>query len=230
VNAKPSRIERLARRWQDRTPPVWFFRIVQLLLGWGVRLLFRTARVGMEKIPRTGPVIVASNHTSYLDPVLVAFTLPRAVFFLGKHTLFRSGLGGFVLGTLGGQIPVDRETGGNSDALRSATVVLERGFALGITPEGTRSPDGRLGRGRTGVAILGYRTGAPIYPVAVQGTYEMWPRSRTLPRLFRRTRLVVGDPIRVPRDPAAAGDPQRCREVTDTVMAALAALLGQATT
>jgi 1-acyl-sn-glycerol-3-phosphate acyltransferase len=215
------------RAWRVLDHPVWAYRLVQILFGWLVRLLFLTSRHGLEKLPKKGPVILASNHASNIDPVLVVASMPRPIFHLGKHTLFRHWLPGLFLQTLGGQIPVDRETGGNQSALDAGLIVLERGLALGIYPEGTRSSNGKLQPGRTGVALFAFLTGAPVYPVALQGTYEAWPRQKRFPRLFRRTRLLVGEPIQVPKDPRAADDPRRCRQLTDDIMTALGRLVGQ---
>jgi 1-acyl-sn-glycerol-3-phosphate acyltransferase len=218
--------EEAVRAWRQLEHPLWLYRLVQRIGAGPVRFAFRTAALGIEKIPRTGPVILASNHASNIDPVLVVACLPRPLFHLGKHTLFSSRIGSAFLETLGGQIPVDRDTGGNEDSLEAGLEVLGRGLALGIYPEGTRTPDGRLLPGRTGVALFAYLTGAPVFPVALKGTFEAWPRDRLFPRLRWPTSVIVGDPIRVPRDPAAAQDPRRCRQLTDDVMTALGGLLG----
>jgi 1-acyl-sn-glycerol-3-phosphate acyltransferase len=213
--------------WHTGEPLIKGYRAVQVLLGWAVRLAFMTKRQGVETIPKKGPVILASNHPSYLDAPLVVASVRRPVFYLGKHTIFTNPLGSFFLKKLGGQIPVDRETGGNEDALEAGLRVLARGFALGICPEGTRSPDGRLMRGRTGVAIFAFLTGAPVYPVAIEGTFRAWPVRRKFPRLFTPTGIIVGDPVTVTRDPLAADNPRFCRQLTDEIMTRLARLLGE---
>jgi len=212
--------------WHNGEPPVKLYRAVQLLLGWTLRFAFLTRRDGVEKIPSRGPVILASNHPSYLDAPLVVACVRRPVFYLGKHTILNSSFGSFFLKRLGGGIPVDAQTGGNLDALQAGLRVLSRGFALGICPEGTRSPDGRLMRGRTGVAMFAFRTGTPVYPVAIEGTFRAWPVRRKLPRLFTPTGIVVGDPVTVTRDARAADDPRLCRQLTDEIMARLGNLLG----
>jgi len=218
--------EEAVRAWRHIEHPLWLYRLVQRVGAAPVRLAFRTSAIGIEKIPRTGPVILASNHASNIDPILVVACLTRPLFHLGKHTLFSSRIGSAFLETLGGQIPVDRETGGNEDSLEAGLEVLGRGLALGIYPEGTRTPDGRLLPGRTGVALFAFLTGAPVFPVALKGTFDAWPRDRRFPRLRQPTAVIVGDPITVPRDPAAAQDPRRCRQLTDDVMTALGGLLG----
>jgi len=215
------------RAWRHLRHPIWIYRLVQLVGAWPVRLAFRTSARGIEKIPRTGPVILASNHASNIDPILVVACLHRPLFHLGKHTLFGSRFATWFLETLGGQIPVDRDTGGNEDSLEAGLEVLGRGLALGIYPEGTRTLDGRLLPGRTGVALFAFLTGAPIFPVALRGTFASWPRGQLFPTLLSPTAVIVGDPIRVARDPAAAQDSRRCRQLTDDVMTALGGLLGQ---
>ena len=217
--------DRAARAGRRRDPPLWPYRLVQRAGSVPVRFAFRVTPRGVEKIPATGPVILASNHASNIDPVLVLACLPRPVFNLSKHTLFSSRIASLVLETLGGQIAIDR--GGDNEASIAAGLhVLDRGLALGIYPEGTRSPDGRLQTGRTGVALFAYLTGVPVFPVAIQGTFAVWPRGRTWPRLRVSTAVIVGDPIQVARDAAAANDPRRCRQLTDDIMTALGALLG----
>jgi 1-acyl-sn-glycerol-3-phosphate acyltransferase len=191
------------------------------------RLLFATRRIGHKRLPKKGAVILASNHVSNIDPVLVVLSMRRPIFHLAKHTLFKNWFTRGFFEYLGGQISVDRDRGGNEAAFEAGKAVLARGLALGIYPEGVRSYDGLLTAGRTGVARLALLTGSPIYPVAIDGTFRVWPRGQRFPRLFRRTRVIVGDPIPVERDEQAAGDPRRLRELTDRVMYALAGLLGQ---
>jgi 1-acyl-sn-glycerol-3-phosphate acyltransferase len=203
------------------------YRLAQLTAGRILRLAFPVSCRGLNTIPRNGPVILASNHNSNLDPLLVFASMHRPVFHISKHTLFKNPLMGFVLGTLGGQIPVDLDAGGNQAGLEAAVGILEHGLALGIYPEGNRSPDGKLQRGRPGAAMCAYLTGAPIYPVAIHGTFEAWPRHRNLPHPFRKVRILVGNPIHVPKDLTAADQPKSCLQLTDDIMVALAQLLGQ---
>ncbi len=221
-DAGPSRV----RAWRQINHPLWLYRLVIRAGSLPVRLTFRTADQGFEKIPRSGPVILASNHASNLDPVLVVACLRRPLFHLGKRALFRNRFGSVFFETLGGQIPVDREQGGNEDSLSAGLEVLRRGQALGIYPEGTRTRDGKLQSARTGVALFAFLTGAPIFPVAIKGTFGILPRGRLLPRLFSPTAVIVGDPIRVAREPEAASNPRRCRQLADDVMVAIAGLLG----
>ncbi len=216
-----------ARAWKDRSHPVWLYRGVQVMVGWFVRLIFACRPRNVGRVPKTGPVILASNHVSNLDPLLVVVSMRRPVFHLAKAELFTNGFTRWFFETLGGQIAVDRKTGGNRAAVEAGVAALDEGLALGIYPEAARSRDGRLKRGRTGVARLAYATGAPVYPVAIRGAYEAWPKGKPWPELFRRTEVVVGEPIVVQRDEEAAEDGRRARELTDRIMRSLADLLDQ---
>ncbi|WP_432493195.1 lysophospholipid acyltransferase family protein [Kineococcus gypseus] len=186
---------------------------------------------GAEHVPASGPAVLASNHLSYADPVLLPTVLRRRVTFIAKAEMFTgSGVrgrlfGGFLRGI--GQLPVDRSGGrASSGAIDAALGVLARGELLGIYPEGTRSPDGRLYRGRTGVARIALRSGAPVLPVAVVGTGELMPRGRLLPRV-RRVGVVIGEPMDFSRYAGRADDQFVLRSVTDEVMAAVQRLSHQ---
>jgi 1-acyl-sn-glycerol-3-phosphate acyltransferase len=196
-------------------------------VGWITRLLFNVRREGFAKIPKRGPVILVSNHVSNLDPVLVVASAPRPVYHLAKHTLFKGWFRRTFFETLGGQVPVDRVAGGNEAAILAGVRILEQGLALGIYPEGARTRDGKLKKGRRGVARLALLSGAPVYPVAIVGAYEAWPPGQRLPRLFRRTRLIVGAPRQYAVDPKLASDEGFTRRVTDQIMADLALLTRQ---
>jgi 1-acyl-sn-glycerol-3-phosphate acyltransferase len=201
-------------------------RTLRLSLGWLIRLLWRASRHGQGSVPRRGGIIVAFNHGSFLDAPLVSASIPRPLHYLIKEVVFGRGVRAFLLRRVLGQIGL-RDPGSNTGALVDAIALLELGGAIAVAPEGARSADGEIKRGRTGVAILAYATGAPVYPVAIGGAYEAWPRSRLWPRLFASTTVIVGDPIVVERDPAASNDPRRCRLLTDEIMGAIAAQLGK---
>lgn len=203
------------------------YRTLQVALGPVARFLFRTKRVGLSKIPKKGAAILVTNHVSNLDPVLVVLSMRRPIFHLGKHTLFTKRFRSWFFQRLGGQIPVNRERGGNEAAIQAAVTVLRKGFALGIYPEAHRSPDGTLRRGKPGLGRIAYLSGAPCYPVAVDGTFKVWPKGQKMPNLFRRTRVIVGDPRVYPRDPSKAEDYEACQAVTDDLMSDIAKLLGQ---
>jgi 1-acyl-sn-glycerol-3-phosphate acyltransferase len=201
-------------------------RTARLSLGWLMRLLWRTSRHGQRSVPPRGAVIIAFNHGSFLDAPLVSASIPRPLHYLVKEVVFGGGVRAFLLRHVVGQIRL-RDAGSNAGALVDAVALLELGGAIALAPEGARSPDGEIKRGRTGVAMLAYATGAPVYPVAVGGAYEAWPRSRRWPSLFAPTTVTVGDPIVAERDPAASNDPRRCRLLTDEIMGAIAAQLGK---
>ncbi|NAZ88693.1 lysophospholipid acyltransferase family protein, partial [Kineococcus indalonis] len=186
---------------------------------------------GLENVPASGPAVLASNHLSVADPVLLSTLLPRRVTYIAKAEMFTgAGLGGRLFGGLLrgiGQVPVDRSGGrASTAAIDAALEVLGRGGLFGVYPEGTRSPDGRLYRGRTGVARIALRSGAPVVPVAVVGTGELMPRGRVLPRV-RRVGLVVGEPLDFSRYAGREDDQFVVRSVTDEVMAAIQALSRQ---
>jgi 1-acyl-sn-glycerol-3-phosphate acyltransferase len=206
---------------------LWFQRLVQIAGSPIVRASFLTRAQGVEKIPKQGPIIIAANHASNLDPLLIMACLPRMPYNLSKDTLFKPGPAGFLLRHIFCQIPVTFDGGSNELALREGMRVLDQGHALGVFPEGNRSPDGRLQKSSTGVALFAYLSGAPVYPVGISGTFEAWPRHRSVPSLLCRTRLTVGDPIAVTRDPGALDDVRRCRALTDDIMSAIGALIGE---
>jgi 1-acyl-sn-glycerol-3-phosphate acyltransferase len=153
----------------------------------------------IDEIPRTGPVIVAANHSSNLDvPVLGSSLMPRLgrrLQWLGKKELFDWPIVGWIARN-GGVHAIDRGAA-DVEAFRIARRILEEGHALFVFPEGTRSRDGTLGDGRDGVAVLALRTGAPIVPVGVSGSYERWPRGQRLPRPGGRVTVRIGSPFRL---------------------------------
>jgi 1-acyl-sn-glycerol-3-phosphate acyltransferase len=197
------------------------------------RVMFRPVVEGLGHLPREGAVIIAANHLSFLDSFLIPLMTPRPVAFLAKAEYFTgTGLRGrLVRSTLTAvdAIPVPRGTHRAAQAsLEAALIVLKDGRAFGIHPEGSRSRDGRLYRGRTGVAWLALTSGAPVVPVAVLGTDRVQPVGARLPRPGRVTvRFTVrfGEPLRFG---PPSGSPGRARrEATDRIMDAIAALSGQ---
>jgi len=195
------------------------------------KALWRPVVEGLDRVPSSGPVIVASNHVSFADSLVIPIVAPRKVVFLAKEDYFTgTGLRGMLQrGWFEGMgmIPVDRDdTKAALASLDIALAVLGRGEAFGIYPEGTRSRDGRLYRGRTGVAHLALTSGAPVVPVGLQGTQHIQPVGSTLPRLARVT-VRFGEPLHFKGryDGVPAGRARR--EVTDLVMTRIADLSGQ---
>lgn len=200
-----------------------------------VRVLWNPTISGTEHIPDRGPVILASNHQAYSDTVFLPGQVRRSVHFLGKSDIFsgRSPLHRVVAAVMRGLrvMPVDRSGGSASrSAIEAGLAVLERGEVLGIFPEGTRSPDGRLYRGRTGVARFALATGAPIIPVAMRGAFEAQRGRKFFPRRHPRIHAVVGEPVDVQAITAAmqgAEEAKVLRAVTDAVMDRIHALSDQ---
>jgi 1-acyl-sn-glycerol-3-phosphate acyltransferase len=182
----------------------------------------------VDEIPRTGPVIIAANHSSNLDvPVLGSSLMPRIgrrFQWLGKKELFDWPIVGWIARN-GGVHAIDRGAA-DVEAFRLAARILEDGHALFVFPEGTRSRDGALGEGRDGVAVLALRTGAPIVPVGVAGSYERWPRGQKLPHPGGRVTVRVGSPFRLADELPADLDRRAAKTAaTDLIMRRIAELL-----
>jgi 1-acyl-sn-glycerol-3-phosphate acyltransferase len=210
------------------------FVLMKMLLGPLLRLLFRPRVEGGERVPADGPVILAGNHLTFIDSVILPLISKRQVFFIGKNEYVRGrGLKGRAMAwffTSVGMIPVDRDGGhGGVAALMTGRRVLEEGRVFGIYPEGTRSPDGRLYRGRTGIARLTLMTGAPVVPFAMIGTDRVQPGGRGLPRIGRGRRITVrfGEPLDFSRYEGMDRDRYVLRAVTDEVMTEVMRLSGQ---
>lgn len=208
-----------------------FKPIVALVL----RLVWRPTIEGAEHIPARGAVVLASNHVSGADTVFMPAQVRRTVHFLAKSDFYSGGsilnrLLGLFLRSIG-VMPINRSGGAASrTALAAGRAVLEKGQVLGIYPEGTRSPDGRLYRGRTGAARLALEAGCPIIPIAMLGAFEAQKGRTFLPRRSPRIRVVVGEPIdaaAIAAELGDAGEGVRLRAVTDRVMDAIAAMSGQ---
>ncbi|MBN9195287.1 MAG: 1-acyl-sn-glycerol-3-phosphate acyltransferase [Microbacterium sp.] len=195
------------------------------------RVLYRPRIEGRANVPKTGPVIFASNHLSFIDSIAIPVASPRTVRFLAKASYFDGkGVKGWIsreFFTALGASPVERGAGQAAlDALDQQKRFLEAGEAIALYPEGTRSLDGRLYKGRTGVAFLALQTGAPVVPVGLTGTNEIMPVGAKLPRLRPRISVRFGEPIDVSRHGAADSGRAR-RQATDEIMAAIHALSGQ---
>jgi 1-acyl-sn-glycerol-3-phosphate acyltransferase len=209
-----------------------FYWVVKAILRPLLALVFRPWSEGTGNVPRAGPAILASNHLSFSDHFFAPLPLPRKVTFLAKSEYFTGrGLKGLVSKVFFrgmGQIPVDRSGGAASErALATGLRVLAHGQLLGIYPEGTRTPDGRLYRGKTGVARLALESGAPVIPTAMVGTYELMPSGRFWPRLRIRPGVRFGKPLDFARYSGLESDHLVLRAVTDEIMYALMELSGQ---
>jgi 1-acyl-sn-glycerol-3-phosphate acyltransferase len=209
-----------------------FYWVAKYTLGVTLKIVFRPWSRGRRNMPRRGPVILASNHLSFADHFFGPFPLPRKVVFLAKAEYFTGrGLKGlasraFFSGV--GQIPIDRGGGAASErALRSGLRVLSEGNVLGIYPEGTRSPDGRLYKGRTGVARLALESRAPVVPCAMINTFEFLPSGSSRPNPRIRPGVIFGKPLDFSRYYGRESDREALRAVTDEIMLSIRELSSQ---
>lgn len=210
---------------------VWYWILKYILIGPWLKVLFRPWVEGGEYIPTSGPVIMASNHLSFSDSFFLPLNFTRRMTFLAKSDYFTgAGLKGFfnkMFFSSIGILPVDRSGGRASEAaILSALAVLKKGHILGIYPEGTRSPNGILYRGKTGLARVSLESGAPIVPVAMINTYEIQPPGKLRPRLMR-VGIRFGRPLDFSRYEGLEDDRFVLRSVTDEVMYELMTLSGQ---
>jgi 1-acyl-sn-glycerol-3-phosphate acyltransferase len=194
-------------------------------------LVFRPKVTGRENVPLIGPVILASNHLSFIDSIAIPLMAPRAVSYLAKAEYWQgSGIRGWLSRTLFTglrALPVERDASRAAQAaLDTALSVLKDGGAFGIYPEGTRSRDGRLARGKTGVAWLALTADCPVVPVAVKGTDRVQPVGARWPRPHRIS-VTFGEPLTFPEQRGQAGKGRPRRVVTDRIMEAIARLSGQ---
>jgi 1-acyl-sn-glycerol-3-phosphate acyltransferase len=182
---------------------------------------------GFERLPETGPAILCPNHISFLDSAFLMLSVPRNISFVGKAEYMQSWKTKYLFPVLG-MIPIDRAGGSRSAAaLEVAAEVLRRGELFGIYPEGTRSRDGRLHKGRTGAARLALEVGVPIFPMGIVGTDRIQPPDASVPKLFRSCSISIGRPIR-PERYASMQEPHRAyRAMTDEVMFEIRELTGQ---
>jgi len=191
-------------------------------------LFFRPKVSGLRQVPNNGGVIIASNHLSFSDSIFMPLVVPRKVTFLAKSEYFTSpGLKGFIkkLTFIAlGQVPIDRAGGRRSEsAILTGLELLKAGDCLGIYPEGTRSPDGRLYKGRTGIARMAIESGCPVIPVAMFNTAEIQPTGQIVPKV-RRVEMIFGEPLYFTGD---SRDLQLLREATDRIMKSIQEISGQ---
>jgi 1-acyl-sn-glycerol-3-phosphate acyltransferase len=210
---------------------MWYWLFKYILLGPLLSLLGRPKVEGMEYLPTSGPAILASNHLAVMDSFYLPLVVRRRITFLAKAEYFTgTGLKGWFnrwFFTAAGQVPIDRtDADAAQAALSTAEQVLGQGKLLGMYPEGTRSPDGRLYKGKTGLARLALQTGVPVIPVAMVGTNVVNPPGSTMLR-FGRVTVKFGKPMDFSRFEGMAGNRFIERAVTDEVIYELMGLSGQ---
>jgi len=202
-----------------------------VVLGPILRLLFRPWVEGIENVPPQGAAILASNHLSFSDSFFLPLMVSRRVTFLAKAEYFTGrGLKGWfskLFFTSIGQVPIDRSGGRASEgALKKGLEILNKGDLLGLYPEGTRSPDGRLYRGKTGIARMALEAGVPVIPVAMINTFDIQPPGKLIPRVMR-VGIRIGEPLDFSRYQGLASDRFVLRSITDEIMYELMQLSGQ---
>ncbi|MFE5600661.1 lysophospholipid acyltransferase family protein [Streptomyces coelicoflavus] len=210
---------------------MFYYVLKYVLLGPLLRVAFRPRIEGLDHVPGSGAAIVAGNHLSFADHFLMPAVLRRRITFLAKAEYFTGpGLKGRLTAFFfrsAGQIPVDRsgkEAG--QAAIREGLGVLGRGELLGIYPEGTRSHDGRLYKGKVGVAVMALRAGVPVVPCAMIGTFEAQPPGRKIPKLHPVV-IRFGEPLDFSRYAGMEGEKAVLRAVTDEIVYAILSLSGQ---
>ena len=207
----------------------WFLK--KVILGPVLRVFFRPYVIGLENVPEDGAAIFASNHLSFSDSFFFPLLVPRRITFLAKADYFTGkGVKGWLTARFfrgAGQLPVDRSGGRASEAaLRTGLRVLSKGEALGIYPEGTRSPDGRLYRGTTGGARMALEAHVPVIPVVMIDTEKIQPPGRVIPKIGR-VGVKIGKPLDFSRYEGMEGDRFVLRSITDEIMYELMELSGQ---
>ncbi len=208
-----------------------YWVLKHFVIGPWLRVLFRPWIDGLDRVPDKGAAILASNHLSFSDSFFLPLVVPRPITFLAKSDYFTGrgikGLFSKMFFTGVGQVPIDRTGGRASEAaILTGVRILREGKLLGIYPEGTRSPNGTLYRGKTGLARMALEAGVPIIPVAMINTYEIQPPGTLLPRL-RRVGVRIGEPLDFSRYEGLEDDRFVLRSVTDEVMYELMQLSGQ---
>ena len=208
------------------------YRGIKAAVGPAMEILYQPWIRGEENIPAQGPAILASNHLAVIDSFFLPLLIDREVAFIGKSDYFTGkGVKGWAVKsfmTAVGTIPVDRSGGRASQAALQAGIDrLRAGELFGIYPEGTRSPDGRLYRGKTGVARVALATGAPVVPVAMIGSNLAQPIGQAVPSTRHRVGIVIGEPMDFTRYTGLENDRFVLRSITDEIMYCLMALSGQ---
>ena len=207
----------------------WFLKF--LALGPLIKLIFRPWAEGTENVPKEGPAILASNHLSYSDWLFMPLTLTRRVTFVAKAEYFTSpGIKGWFqkkFFTGAGQVPIDRSSASAAeDAIQTGLRILQEGKLLGIYPEGTRSHDGRLYKGKVGVAVMALKAKVPVIPCAMIGTFEAQPPGKVVPNLHPVV-IRFGKPLDFSRYAGMENEKAVLRAITDEIMYAILTLSEQ---
>jgi 1-acyl-sn-glycerol-3-phosphate acyltransferase len=210
---------------------VFYWLVKNLVLGPILLRVFRPWVKGLDQVPTDGAAILASNHLSFIDSVFLPLVLRRPVTFLAKSEYFTGrGVKGWLVRQFfraSGQLPIDRSGGkASEDALNTGIAVLREGKLLGIYPEGTRSPDGRMYRGRTGIARMALDANVPVIPVAMIDTDKVMPIGKSMPTVMR-VGVVFGRPLDFSRFQGYENDRFVLRAITDEIMYELAGISGQ---
>jgi 1-acyl-sn-glycerol-3-phosphate acyltransferase len=205
-----------------------YWLLKHVLLGPVLRLIYRPRVEGVDYVPATGPAILAPNHLSFIDSLFLPLQIKRRVVYLGKADYFDKWRTRWFV-RAAGVIPVRREGGSAGEAaIQTGIQALKEGNIIAIYPEGTRSPDGRLYRGKTGVARMALEARVPVIPVAIQGTDEIMPIGMKVPRTIPgRVRIQFGRPLRFDRHYETPKDRFVLRSVTDEIMYEIMMLSGQ---
>ena len=217
------------RRWVSRAEGDWkahgtAYELVRVVTAPARRGLVRLRIDGAEHLPASGPAIMVANHVSFFDSILLMFSLPRPVAFIGKAEYTDNPITNWLF-CGAGMIPVRRENPGDlPHVFDEVAEVLARGDVIGVFPEGTRSRDGLLHRGHVGAAHLALTTGVPIVPVGIIGTDRVLPTGARIVRPFRQATIALGAPISVRELGYTKSTNRARREVTDRFMAEVARL------
>ncbi|GAA2406800.1 lysophospholipid acyltransferase family protein [Actinomadura vinacea] len=211
---------------------LWFWILLRIVLTPILYLVWRPRNSGSRNVPKRGPALLVSNHLSFADHFFGPLPLLRPIFFIGKGEYFTgTGVKGLIsraFFTGVGVVPVDRSGGDAAEAaLETGLRILREGKLLGIYPEGTRAPDNRLYRGKTGVARLALKSRVPVIPMAMINTFELMPSGRARPRLGVRPGVRFGPPLDFSRYYGQEDDREVLRKITDEIMQTIRELSGQ---
>ena len=191
--------------------------ILKILFGWVIRLIWIKRVDGLENIPKKGAFIVASNHSSYFDFISLITILPRRIYFLAAEKFYKSNFWyPLVVGT--GQIKVERESSDKEEVYKKVFSVLNKGEVLGIFPEGTRSPNGKIGKTFTGIAKFALEVKVPVVPVGIIGAFEVMSRHDKRPKFKKNIEIKIGKPIYLDEYYGKSNNDLILREITDKIM------------